>query len=91
MPSGMAALSALMDDCGEYEFAVIDLERNEHNQAVYKTAAGKMPVIGISGTNHPGLLGVERHCHAAAHLQKPIQSDVAEAAFRRVALNSRRR
>lgn len=81
--SGPAALSALMDDCKDFDFAVIDLDRHSGNQTLFKTAAGLMPVIGVTGQNHASAGKMASHCHAVCHLEKPLQVDAARVAFAR--------
>lgn len=78
---GSAALSALMDDCGDFDFAVIDLDRHAGNQTLFKTAAGLMPVVGITARKPEAVAKIERQCHAVCHLQKPLQSDSTRLAF----------
>lgn len=70
-----------MDDVASFDFAVIDIDRHTGNRACFQTAAGLLPVVGISSPDHADTTRMERRCHAVAHLSKPVKGDQARAAF----------
>ena len=85
LASGPDAISVLMDSSSDFAYAVIDLDRHAGNHAVFTTAAGVMPVVGLTSGDGSAVTKIERRCHAVGHLRKPLSSDRAQAAFARAA------